>query len=388
MQTFKEFLMEATVDLGSIATPVMQYFTSAHAAKLTTALDAFEANINSTQPIYNPDYEYFKDQVNVVFQNTFYKAYYREVPGAQAWYAYDNELFKDADCDPNLSIQSIKKILAELDKMVKQGTGTTYVPLFNELKALATAYKALFDIYKAVKPRVVAGRKPKEIKADAKGNYVGRLGSKAAIDTVTTALKAQFTPLLDKFEAAQEAYTLKAFVSLATKLNGQTKVASDTLTGFDKMLMQDGFDFKMEYERLGTNKSTSYYTELKAHSFPPLAKKMAKRERDSIEAAFMQKNIAKLSNLVEQKGLQVKIDAVGNPVVERGSIQGSLKFTFPDSSSFVVLNKVIINYRYETRGNSDTSFYQYPTTFHDVVLPDGSKLKFPSEEKMISTFIC
>jgi hypothetical protein len=58
-----------------------------------------------------------------------------------------------------------------------------------------------------------------------------------------------------------------------------------------------------------------------------------------------------------------------------------MKVSFADGSEFTVRNKVITN-----TSSAGKWFYQYPTTFHDVKLADGSKLEAPSEEKMVKVF--
>jgi hypothetical protein len=176
---------------------------------------------------------------------------------------------------------------------------------------------------------------------------------------------------------------MHAFERVAAIVGSKDKVSAELLVGEDAYLFSRGFEFKVatNYKR---GEHHTYYA-IKALPFKPLAEKFAAQERSDIEAAFMAKNIRKLSNIVDKKGLTVTITPIGESVIRRSAIEASLKFVFPDSSSFIVLNKVIINSRYDR--NEPKSFYQYPTTFHDVVLADGTKMKFPSEEKMISTFL-
>lgn len=64
-----------------------------------------------------------------------------------------------------------------------------------------------------------------------------------------------------------------------------------------------------------------------------------------------------------------------------GALHASVRFDFVDGSGFTVITKLIQN-------NTDeyNSYYQYPTTFHDVKFNDGSKSKFVSEELMNTKF--
>lgn len=54
--------------------------------------------------------------------------------------------------------------------------------------------------------------------------------------------------------------------------------------------------------------------------------------------------------------------------------QSEMRFNFKNGSGFSILNKVVLNY-----SPLGTPFNQFPCTFHDVVLADGSKVKSPNE---------
>ena len=60
---------------------------------------------------------------------------------------------------------------------------------------------------------------------------------------------------------------------------------------------------------------------------------------------------------------------------------GEMMFEFKDGSRFVVRNKTVVK-----SSRLGTLFHQFPTTFHDVVLPDGSKFQSPSERNMAEVF--
>jgi len=104
-----------------------------------------------------------------------------------------------------------------------------------------------------------------------------------------------------------------------------------------------------------------------------------------MQSQFVNKNVGKLASIVETKG---NLD--GNPHIlsiqtDRGNVAGELRFKFTDGSSFVVRNKVVAQFRYTNSGV--ISFYQFPTTFHDAVLPDGKRMSgMPSEEQMNKIF--
>jgi hypothetical protein len=115
--------------------------------------------------------------------------------------------------------------------------------------------------------------------------------------------------------------------------------------------------------------------------------KEAKLQRDGIEKRYLAKNIKKLSHVIDLKGNLSNIDELPyrKPKIASGThhvtIESGFVFEFADSSEFKVINKIVTKYSYAGK-----QFEQFPTTFHDVTFPDGTKMKSPSEEKMVKEF--
>ena len=107
----------------------------------------------------------------------------------------------------------------------------------------------------------------------------------------------------------------------------------------------------------------------------------AKKMTDDILEHFISKNTAKLGVVVAGKNNLKKISLVSNDA-SRGVVEGTLKLEFSDGSSFTVRNKVVTSY-----SKYGKPFYKYPTTFHNVKMPDGSKLSQPSEARMGKEFL-
>ncbi len=92
------------------------------------------------------------------------------------------------------------------------------------------------------------------------------------------------------------------------------------------------------------------------------------------------KNSMKLSRIVNGKG-NLKKASILRINVGPYDYGGELKFEFKDGSSFLVKNKTVFK-----RSHLGTPFYQFPTTFHNVVLPDGSKMSGVNEKTMLEVF--
>jgi len=101
----------------------------------------------------------------------------------------------------------------------------------------------------------------------------------------------------------------------------------------------------------------------------------ATRSVNDMVTRFISKNVEKIAPLLARKQgsearvLHGNLDGIG--------FSGEISFKFNDGTSFVVRNKVVMKYT-----AMQQQFLQFPTTFHNVVFPDGSKKAMQSEEQM------
>lgn len=96
---------------------------------------------------------------------------------------------------------------------------------------------------------------------------------------------------------------------------------------------------------------------------------------------FLFKNAKKLAKIVELKDNLADCKIIGRAHVMSQGIGGEIAFTFTDGSKFMVKNSVKDN-----RSSAGKWFSQFPTTFHDVYLPNGKAMSTPSEQRMIEVF--
>lgn len=107
---------------------------------------------------------------------------------------------------------------------------------------------------------------------------------------------------------------------------------------------------------------------------------LAQKEAIELRDSFIFKVVSKLAPIVEAKGNLAGVREVGN-TIQVGCLSGMLAIEFADGAQFKVDNTVV--YASSTRGKL---YARFPLTFHDVVLPDGSRMKQPSEERMHTVF--
>lgn len=112
-------------------------------------------------------------------------------------------------------------------------------------------------------------------------------------------------------------------------------------------------------------------------------KEVIKEIYGRLKEAFLNRVIAKLGPIVQAKKTIHGADFEITPAMSAygPSIHASLPLKFSDGSSLVVRQKAVS--KISVRNNW---FYQFPTTFHNVVFANGTKMKSPSEKAVYEDF--
>jgi hypothetical protein len=110
--------------------------------------------------------------------------------------------------------------------------------------------------------------------------------------------------------------------------------------------------------------------------------KEAKSITQNMIDTFVFKNTRKLAEILTKKNNLATVTLRGADT-GRGTIEGTLQLKFKDNSSFIVTSTLVFSY--SVRG---TPFSRYPTTFHNVIFPDGTRMRGrASEERMNDEFV-
>lgn len=129
------------------------------------------------------------------------------------------------------------------------------------------------------------------------------------------------------------------------------------------------YDKNSNQNRYSTDNQHDY--ELK-HNADEIIEKEATDRATRMRDAFIAKNTQKLTNIISKKKI------VRHSVFDvHSDFQASIHFVFDDGTEFTVRNKTVS--KWSTNG---TLFYQFPTTFHDVIFKDGTFRKMMSEQEM------
>lgn len=381
--SFKEFLAEnAHQDFDLIAKlHTLDDLLEPYAKRIASRIGyimVFEDTVKAGETLYNVVHSEAKDAAKEIFNYV-----YEDIAdkGSRAWTYYKGEdyvLLQAADLDVphHIDAGSVKKAdrtLTAAQKLVKDaGTQAD----FAKLKRLTDAYIYFVEAFKATQTKVVKGRKPAPVDPNA---FHSKMGTAHSVATVRSHLLKSITAPLDSFE-----HQLKAYYEERLKDIDDTCRDAAEIRPFKHplgMIFQATYDFRAK----GWD-DKRVYTDLKrrptADGYP--AKESA-AARKTIEETFLHKNALKLSSLLDVKGNLTAITVLPDVPVRlhegAGTLTSEMEVTFADGSRFNVRNKVIIN-----TSSAGRSFYQYPTTFHDVKLADGTKLEAPSEEKMVKVF--
>jgi hypothetical protein len=145
-----------------------------------------------------------------------------------------------------------------------------------------------------------------------------------------------------------------------------------------------GNPFIREIVGLSIAKGTKYGMndpDSRAEDTDEKALKYATRMTDDVVDHFINKQTAKMSEVLVKKDNLKTIELV-NARTGSGAIECDLDLAFADGSSFRVTNKLVWSV-----SKLGKTFYRFPTTFHDVVFPNGERMKgAASEERMDKEF--
>ncbi len=272
------------------------------------------------------------------------------------------------------------------------------IPKMKELLPLVAAIESL-------KGRAVK-RQPKEkdTPASLRAKYVAPMASKESGKLVVDAL----TELSDKLKVTYATWIFEDSMRRAKEFASKDAQGQhDSQNSFsDLMSIHDAWDestlkrgwntgedvIGKDYN--GRPRKGKWHVYKLASGHEAAFKKAADQAAQSMQDQFVVKNAQKLDSIVDRKAKQSTLKEAPRPIGKldvsaRGTISGDLQFTFEDGSGFRVRNKVVWKSRYtNSYGAQDkyTHFVQFPTTFHDVTLPDGSAMSQPSEERMNTVF--
>lgn len=231
--------------------------------------------------------------------------------------------------------------------------------------AFIEAIRDLPEAVKILKTYILKGKPKKEAPP---GTFMKPMASRdATVKAVEFLREAVATFKADYHNSVREQLTADLAKVKALTIPDELKAASTGVKNLAGLMLSI------------KKKDGKSYFELRSDADEYLIKIINDTVTDVIEG-FVAKNTSKLS-LIFQKKSEVKSHKINHTYIRNGTLENSMYFEFPDGSSFVINSQVV--YKWSSNGRA---FMQFPTRFMNVKMADGTKMKMPSEAKMIKEF--
>lgn len=240
--------------------------------------------------------------------------------------------------------------------------------LLEEIGPLGVAIVRLKDM--------VVKRQPKPVE-DRKERYSAPHASRSGVATVKALLEQitdeAYQGLLANITASYERLVAR-YLDLAAEV-AQEGLRGPAYKKMSEMARDNTILYRVVVQ--DTNETGRYYRIADGHEAVIAAE--AKRDADSVREHFIYKNLGKIASILEAKGNFVEAKLLDRTILN--ALEGTIRFSFADGSSFIAKNSVVF-----VVNQYGTQFYRFPLTFSAVVMPDGSLMKQPSEERMNTVF--
>lgn len=323
-------------------------------------------NAASVGEIVNPAYQSAKSFINDTLRVAYEKAIEEKYFHAGRWESLPPDMYDAL----GYSYPQIHTI-GSLEKKVSKFKNSNH-QLVKDIIVFLTEIRPLVNVMVALKDKIV--KKPKAVvdKEKVEQEYRAKVASHDDVKRIQEKLT----------EITQQVYD-DALAANLKWLNQVAKDVSEKIAGsresLYKLFQYDPFG--MSVAQLITVPTGVTRTDKVVADYTKILEKEAARMTKEMMDHFISKNTSKLSEITAKKNNMKSIELL-SASTSRGVVEGSMKLTFNDNSEFTVHNKVVLSY-----SKYNKPFYRFPTTFHNVILSDGSKMSKPSEESMITTFV-
>lgn len=360
MKTFKEFVIEsasgfdfeAMKSLSNISTDKRNYVKP---ERYEEAIDKMKAAVEAKE-IYKPEFEDIKSVVSRFLEKQESNLRYTD-------YAEEMYQTEPKAADVPSSSWNLKNSAKQLLHWKKFGNKYAKLVKFTETAAsINTAMEQL-------KGMIIAGKKPKPVDPSKPAPFSKPMASVDSSKKIMAILHAGIDSVRPEYEVFMKKNIERDFETVTKFYDRETsafKFPKESIKDLNRL----AFDF---YEPAGYQK-----WKLRSNLEDVITKK-AQRQVEDILSQFVAKNTSKLALIVQKKS--ISDHRVLSNSLRNGILENDMMFKFEDGSSFKIYSRV--EYSQSKYG---TPFLKFPTRFGDVVLADGSRMKGPSEEKMIKEF--
>ena len=302
----------------------------------------------------------------------------RDIRGQNAGMGVDWMYLIDGIAYPHTIPGKLKKAIAARSKFQSDPNAKKYfdyfIPIMTELSVLSVRNELL-------KARAVK-RQPKPVE-DRQAKFIAPMSSTESLKLVLKVLTDVTTQLRGRYEDG----LTEMWTEDAEEMNAWTPEKQYLDRHSMRSVNAQIWSMRIweESTEWGTSPKTGLQVKMRCQKlmadYKATIRKEAEKHAKFMQEEFLFKNSAKLRSIIDLKNVPIETPHIIKLTAHRGTYEGDIRFTFKDGASFMVRNKIIWK-----RSNKGTLFNQYPTTFHDVVMPDGKPMSMPSEERMNRVF--
>lgn len=242
------------------------------------------------------------------------------------------------------------------------------------LKDVISVYEE-FDTYaksiKALKPYIIKGRKPNPDMVSKEVFQPAMLNTKAlklVTDTLNKIVDDEYKKLINGLMERND--------DVVDNYLNKRKDNESPYKFYAKQAGSRDIARRLIKDASPTTQPTQMIDPVKVDNYDEISKGIATNQANELRERFLIKNIEKIGSVIYKKNSPIKTTKASGHMDGFG-FNGEIAFKFEDGTGFNVRNKAVMVFN----GWSD-SFFRFPTTFHDVVFPDGKKRKMLSQEEM------
>jgi hypothetical protein len=224
------------------------------------------------------------------------------------------------------------------------------------------------DLLEEAKGYIIKGREPS---GNPPARYVPGAPTAQVVAFVKKELEALAAPLVPKLVEARTEELVRRVEEIAEKMPGVMQAHPEwqwRQSQAVKSIAGEGSAARMFMSVWNDG-------ELKP-DYKAVVHRLVELDVKAMAESFVAKNTGKLAPIVSRKG-NLKGAKVLHGGLEGFGFWGEIRFEFEDGTEFTVRNKMVVKWSPGTG-----SFAQYPTTFHQVKLSDGTVKAMQSEEQM------
>lgn len=256
-----------------------------------------------------------------------------------------------------------------------------------DLRKVLDEIKPLYDAFSELKTYVVkANVKKKQMKEEAEkqeDEYMKKMVSHKDAQKVIELLKSKAKDIHQEIYNGEMSY-LKSVVSGYLE-RSKEKNTTDYYEIYSNPVFADVIAVLQSVTKKEKQKTNPYLVGEERNfslvdNYEEILSKQANQHANYVVDRFVYKNTSKVAYILNEKN-NMKQAALENVNIKKGVIECNLKIDFDDASSFVAYNSVVLSY-----SKYGKPFYRYPTTFTNVFLPGGVKMKDVSEQTMEEVF--